>query len=67
MKIELHHVDILTDDMQKSIDFYQNKLGMQLVFHSDAGGTDVALVRTSLFLPIEQAQNSSSSSLVPHL
>jgi glyoxylase I family protein len=44
MKIELHHVDILTDDMQKSIDFYKNKLGMQLVFHSDAGGTDVAFL-----------------------
>jgi catechol 2,3-dioxygenase-like lactoylglutathione lyase family enzyme len=44
MKIELHHVDILTDDMQKSIDFYQDKLGMQLVFHSDAGGTDVAFL-----------------------
>lgn len=44
MKIELHHVDILTEDMQKSLDFYQNKLGMQLVFHSDAGGTDVAFL-----------------------
>lgn len=44
MKIELHHVDILTNDMQKSIDFYQNKIGMQLVFHSDAGGTDIAFL-----------------------
>ena len=44
MKIELHHVDILTEDMGKSIEFYQNMLGMQLVFHSDAGGTDVAFL-----------------------
>lgn len=44
MKIELHHVDILTDDMEKSLNFYQEMLGMQLVFHSDAGGTDVAFL-----------------------
>jgi catechol 2,3-dioxygenase-like lactoylglutathione lyase family enzyme len=44
MKIELHHVDILTDDMEKSLSFYQDKLGMQLIFHSDAGGTDVAFL-----------------------
>ena len=44
MKFDLHHVDILTDDMEKSLAFYQEKLGMQLVFHSDAGGTDVAFL-----------------------
>lgn len=44
MKFELHHVDILTNDMGKSLAFYQEKLGMQLVFHSDAGGTDVAFL-----------------------
>jgi catechol 2,3-dioxygenase-like lactoylglutathione lyase family enzyme len=44
MKLELHHVDILTDDMGKSLAFYQEKLGMQLIFHSDAAGTDVAFL-----------------------
>lgn len=44
MKFELHHVDILTDDMAKSLAFYQEKLGMELVFHSDEGGTDVAFL-----------------------
>jgi catechol 2,3-dioxygenase-like lactoylglutathione lyase family enzyme len=56
MKFDLHHVDILTDDMGKSLAFYQEKLGMQLVFHSDAGGTDVAFladrVNTNFFIEL---------------
>jgi catechol 2,3-dioxygenase-like lactoylglutathione lyase family enzyme len=30
MSIEIHHVSILTDDIDTSIDFYRNNLGMQL-------------------------------------
>ncbi len=38
MKFELHHVDILTDDMMKSLAFYQEKLGMQTVHENRPEG-----------------------------
>jgi catechol 2,3-dioxygenase-like lactoylglutathione lyase family enzyme len=44
MILDLHHVDILTDDMEKSLEFYQEVLGMQLVFHNDEGGTELAFL-----------------------